>query len=486
MLFHGGLLVLLWIWWIGVYQLTITRSPCLSNVRKILYVIENTPQYLEKNIELGIHAIEIISPKRSAYFKESVPISKNYDLEKTFKRLCKKAKSKTNCPSGPEITVKKYDTITYWGNRTQKIQDLYRYNILVDAEDLDNHRILESITWAKEWFLNNRNKETGLLEYRYRPSRNKYSKKNNHVRQLGALWALTELRSYLHTDEFDELITKTLNHYLQFKIDRQNPTGETYSFLSINGKAKLAFNAFIIYALTNYADYPEKELLLNHFARGILHQQNADGSYRTYFESDKNTGTDFYPGEAMLALTKLYKQTRDNKYINSVKKAFPYYRDYWRNKKNTAFIPWHTSADLMLYQETNNPEIIDFIFEMNDWLIDTHQIQEHQFADLTGAFTKKAPRYSTSSYMESINDAYSLAKQIGDKPHQKKYADSIRKGTRFILQTQFTPDNVFYLKAPEKAIGGFKESLVNNRQRIDFTQHAVIALIKALENDLFK
>jgi len=40
MLFHGGLLVLLWIWWIGVYQLTITRSPCLSNVRKILYVIQ--------------------------------------------------------------------------------------------------------------------------------------------------------------------------------------------------------------------------------------------------------------------------------------------------------------------------------------------------------------------------------------------------------------------------------------------------------------
>jgi len=38
---------------------------------------------LEEKIELGIHAIEIENGDKKAYFKESVPITKNYSLKRT-------------------------------------------------------------------------------------------------------------------------------------------------------------------------------------------------------------------------------------------------------------------------------------------------------------------------------------------------------------------------------------------------------------------
>jgi len=182
---------------------------------------------------------------------------------------------------------------------------------------------------------------------------------------------------------------------------------------------------------------------------------------------------------------KLYKRTGDKRYLEPVKRAFPYYRTYWSKNKNTAFIPWHTQAYFFVYQETKNHEIAYFIFEMNDWLIDNHQIFYSPYPDEIGGFPKKGPRNSTGSYLEGINDAYTLAANLRDEMRTKKYQHSIRQGVRFLFQLQLTNRNMFYLKNPAKALGGFRQSLTNNQLRIDYTQHATLALLKAIQNDIF-
>jgi rhamnogalacturonyl hydrolase YesR len=213
--------------------------------------------------------------------------------------------------------------------------------------------------------------------------------------------------------------------------------------------------------------------------------QNDDGSYNTYFTRNTTSGQDYYPGEAMLALMKLYQSTGGDKYINSVEKAFPYYRSYWRNNKNTAFVPWHSQVYYLLYNETKDSELARFVFEINDWLIDNYQIQDDAYPDKTGGFPKQNPRNSASSYMEGINAAYSLAVAVNDQVHIDKYYNSIRIGARFILQMQFTDNNSFYLENSIRAVGGFKESLTTNDQRNDYTQHAVMALMKIYKNNIF-
>lgn len=87
--------------------------------------------------------------------------------------------------------------------------------------------------------------------------------------------------------------------------------------------------------------------------------------------------------------------------------------------------------------------------------------------------------------MEGINDAYTVALAINDTSHINKYANSIRSGTRFMLQNQFNDQNTFHLTNSSRAIGGFKHSLTKNDQRNDYTQHALLALIKTYDLGIF-
>ena len=432
---------------------------------------------LEKKIELGIHAIEIEKGDKKAYFEEFVPITKNYSLKETLERLCEKAELGENCYTDPEIKIFIYDTISFKGDREDRIVDLYRYNILINSDEIDSKLLFERIALTKTWFINNINNGTERLQYMYYPSSDRYSSSNNDVRQLGTLWSITKLKDIFPDSSFDNLIKETLNYYLDYSVSI-----EDYSFIMISNEAKLAYNAFLILSLLNAPDYPDNNKWLTSLAKGIISLQDINGSFNTYFVSDRNTGIDYYPGEAMLALMKLYNKTGERTYLNSVYKAFYYYRQYWRNNKTTAFIPWHSQIYFLLYNEIKDPEIKDFVFEMNDWLINNYQIYSDAYVDEIGGFPKTNPRNSTSSYLEGITDAYLLARNIDDNFHLIKYKDAIRLGVRFILLTQYTEDNAFYIENQKRTLGGFRHSLISNTQRIDYSQHAIMALMKIYNN----
>ena len=434
---------------------------------------------LEEKIELGIHAIEIENGDKKAYFKESVPITNNYSLKRTLERLCEKVGLDQNSYTDPETKIFMYDTITFKGDRENRIVDLYRYNILINSDEIDSKLLFERIALAKTWFINNINNRTERLQYMYYPSSDKYSSSNNYVRQLATLWSITKLKDFFQDSSFDNLIKETLNYYLDYSV-----CIEDYSFIMISNEAKLAYNAFLILSLLHVPDYPDNKKWLTLLAKGIISLQNINGSFNTYFVSDRNTGIDYYPGEAMLALIKLYNKTGERTYLDSVYKAFYYYRRYWRNNKNTAFIPWHSQIYFLLYNEIKDPQIKDFVFEMNDWLINNYQIYSDAYVDEIGGFPKGNPRYSTSSYLEGIADAYLLARNIEDNLYINKYQNAIRLGVRFILLTQYTEDNAFYIENQKRALGGFKHSLISNTQRIDYTQHAIMALMKIYNNGI--
>ncbi len=445
------------------------------------WVYNTSTVFLQNSIELGVHSIGLIHNNTPTIFKESVPITNNYDLEFTLQRLCDKANLTDMCYQDADVDLFRYDTLTFYGTRQKNITTLYRYNIPVNADEITKERINQSIFLGYQWFLKQVNNQTNLLNYWYFPSTHEYSSSNNHLRQLASLWAITESKHFFNSTEANELINNSLRYYLQF----QNKTSN-FSCLRIDGEAKLGSNAFLILSLINSPDFPNQQQLLDEFARGILHLQQDNGSFDTYFFSEKNTGIDYYPGEAMLSLMHLFELTGNQSYVSAVEKAFPYYQSYWREQKNTAFIPWHTQTYAMLYEYNENQEILDFIFEMNDWMIDNYYISNSTYPDEIGGFPKYFPTFSTSVFLEGINDAYHLALQVNDSFHIKKYHEVLVNGTRFILQTQFTKNNSFYLDHPEFAIGGFKTSLTDNSLRIDNTQHALFALMKTYRNNIFQ
>lgn len=443
---------------------------------------QSDPEYLKNNIELGVHSLSVHKENSEAYFISSIPVTYSYGITATLKRLCAQAGMEKDCYAECGARLSRYDTEVFKADGKNNITDLYRFNIYVDVNDITQKRVYASISFLKDWFLNNVDPATNLLEYEYYPYKDEYAEDdNNHTRQLATLWALTELRAFLKTEALDGLIRQTTDYY----VSRERVDGG-HSYVAAEKDPQIGLNAFLIMALLNI-ELPGKEQVLKRLAQGIVFMQQADGSYRTNFISQGISAKDYLPGESMLALMKLYAVTKDRVYLDSVRKAFFYYREYWRGNKNTAFIPWHTQVYYLLYRETKQKEVADFVFEMNDWLIDNYQVFDSPYIDEIGGYPRENPGGCTTAvYLEGINNAYALARERGDVQHEKKYARSIELGTRFLLQAQFNEENSFYLADPKKAIGGIRRTLTDNSQRVDYVQHSVMAMLKTYRNKIFE
>ena len=441
---------------------------------------DNSIAVLKKAVEPGINAIKVSENGKGAVYKASVQIEKNWGLETALPKLCEKANLDKSCYKDQQTKIYKYDTVNFWADRAGETHDLYRTNVLLDVDKITRDRINQSIDLGYRWMANNIDKETGMIQYMYLPSTGSYNNSINHLRVMASTWATSEMMKFLGDGALKNGVETTLGTYLD-KYGSRNPHGV---YLNIENDGNIAFNAFAIMTLINQKDYPGRDGLMKDLAASILAQQQSDGRFLTDVNNGGENGIDYYAGESLLALMKLYNDTGDERYYDAVMRAFPYYRDYWRGNKNTAFVPWQTQAYLLAYQKKPNRELADFVFEMNDWLIDTYQQMSSKYPDYLGGF-KSVPGNSTSAYEEGVCDAYQMARLASDEAHQKKYYDSARLGLRFVLQGQFTQENTYYLENKDKALGGFRTSLIDNELRCDNTQHGVLSLIKALNYGIF-
>jgi len=438
------------------------------------------------NFELGVNAIEIINGNKSALYKESVAITSNYTLDEMLAALCKKAGLHENCKSDTQTNISKYDTITFKSDPDLATTSLYRYNIPIREEQITKDLLKKRVRLASQWLFNNYNVDTSEFHYAYVPVKDEYSEGNNYIRQLASLWALSDFQVFLEWEELLPVINDSQKAYL----DQYMTCTDTECTIKVEGLSTIAHNAFIIMTLLNSPDYSKYQDTINKLAQAILNNQQDNGSYAPYFSSDTTNGIEYYPGEATLALMKLYEKTNNPQYLSSVEKALPYYKKYWEDNKNTAMIPWHTQTYFMLFQHTKNEQlksdIQSFIFEANDWLIDNHQIEESQFPDLIGGFSHPFPTASTYVYLEGLGDAHALAILVKDTSRTEKYKESIKSGIRYTLENQYTLENGFYITNKERAVGGFRKSPVSSEERIDNTQHAGRALIKAYTSEIFE
>jgi hypothetical protein len=323
----------------------------------------------------------------------------------------------------------------------------------------------KSIRLGSEWFLNNQNEN--FLAYETSVG-NSEPIGSHPLREMAGLWAVTSIAQHSDDRRFDELSLKGFRYfesYFQYNLEKDSV------FVNITpGANKLGYSAFMVLALTNI-NIDKKDEYLDKLGSGILQQQNRYGSFKTYFDNEDSEGVDYYPGEALLALMTLYEQTGKVEYLDSAKKAFPFYRTYWRNNKNTAFVPWHSRADYKLYQATKDEEVALFIFEMNDWMVEYYKPKQNcsEF-NFSGGIR-------TGVYMEGMNKAFELARDKNDKKRMNCYGNFVKEGADSIIALQVLEE----WSVPRESIGGFRSSPESDTLRVDNNQHAVMALIEAKE-----
>ena len=213
------------------------------------------------------------------------------------------------------------------------------------------------------------------------------------------------------------------------------------------------------------------------------------GAFRTFlYPSSRNDNQNFYPGETLLFWATGLQQQPDSRLLERALKSTFFYRRYFWNDPNPAFVPWHTQAATVLFRLTGDSALRDYIFEMNDWLLPHQQWGGSLDLDYWGRFYSpdkpfgKPHASSTGVYLEGLVDALVLAREIGDEARAESYDQVIQRGIRSMAQLQYHDEtDAYYVKRKERVIGAVRTESANNEIRIDNLQHGLMALLNYRE-----
>ncbi len=366
----------------------------------------------------------------------------------------------------------------------QRIHHLFRGQKIVPPATITRARTAEMAGLMEDWLLA-QVAPSGAATYKYWPSSGKYSNANNMIRQFMASAALARIA--LRRGDAASAATVQRNFAFNFAAFYSQENG--LGLIHEGDKIKLGAAAVALIACLDLPDPAPFQPQITALARFILSMQNQGGSFRTFLTpADRTDCQNFYPGEACLALMRLFAVTRDESLITAVTRAFAHYRDWHRADRNPAFVPWHAAALCHLHRHRPDPDIAAFVFEMSDWLLTIQQGRDRP-ADVWGEFFDPArpdfgpPHASaTGVYLEGLIEAWDLARSLGDSARAEAYRKAILSGLRSLRQLQFRhPSDMFYLSRRTRVLGALRTTTYDNTIRIDNVQHGLMAIHRILD-----
>lgn len=368
---------------------------------------------------------------------------------------------------------------------------MFRGNTIIELNKITKSSVLKATQRMSRWLMVQIS-DNGHANYKYWPSRGESSLANNAIRQWMATVCLNRVATFFDVPLFAEIAKRNLAYNLSTTYLENNDLG----YIWMDGSAKLgaaALAALAMFESPNRKSYSDEEGGVFKLIRELT---NSNGSFDTFLiPRERTENQNFYSGEALLYLAIRFSVNRDPNELRMIMSSFYYYRNWHREKRNPAFIPWHTQAYFIIWKITKDIELESFIFEMNDWLLGMQQWETTECPDMKGRFYDPKRAYygpphasSTGVYLEGLIDAFELAKECQDCVRIQQYRKAIVRGIRSIIQLQFKgEEDCFYIKNVNRVHGGVRTTVYDNTIRIDNVQHPLMAFIKILncfdEND---
>lgn len=343
-----------------------------------------------------------------------------------------------------------------------------------------------SVESGANWIINMQ-EESGRFNYRQNPENNSFSNRSedNFLRQAGTSYALV---STFAISGDSAVLKATLRSLTYLNRYLQTPSADT-AYYMFRRKAKLGGTALPMLTmlklkeLTGDTVYDQRlKALANTIL--LLQAKYATGQYKsTYiyngsytYEKDRGWESQIYPGEAMLALTEMYRTYKDEKYLKSIDQAYNYYSKdgRWRH---FSFMPWATIAMSRIARITGDHKYAEFAFEMTDRILYWQNLNPDkiEYGSLFGV-----PTVFTSTWMEGVGEALLLARDWREAKKENVYFDRLMIALGWLNKLQYSDSEITSLSYPKSAVGGYRRSLIEPEIRIDNTQHAISAAIKAL------
>jgi hypothetical protein len=191
--------------------------------------------------------------------------------------------------------------------------------------------------------------------------------------------------------------------------------------------------------------------------------------------------SEYYPGEAILALCRLYALDRRESWLDTADKGARYLIEVRDRDKATAQLiqdHWLLYGLNELYRFRHRRLYRNHTMRICT-AIGRAQNRRPAHPDHLGSYYSSPRSTPTATRTEGLMAAYRLARDFGTKKQARSIRDTIYLNIAFQLQTQFWPESVLYLDNPARCLGGFHESLTDFDIRIDYVQHNLSGLLAA-------
>lgn len=364
-------------------------------------------------------------------------------------------------------------------------------------------KLKKAIENAVRFYLNHTS-EKGKIDYIYYPDKDKLGKGYNWVRHAGCCYAMSQMIPFTKGKERRQLENKiraALSYVYHRKVLVDVP-GTSLPVQTVKSSNKAIKAGFIGLALTAFTTAYENisrkgfeeerrnwltfaETSLANFIE-ILTQPNGKLTSKVDLKmKPKEFDSLFYPGECALGLVKLYRITGKVRYLNNAVNLMDYVTHVRDTGKNVPYDDWMVVAICEAYPYTKRNDHLKFAFKVANRICENvNEKSEVKDKSLIGGFGKKPKICCAGARNEALVALLNLKEKCPDIYKQAPYAalmDIIRGRARMIsnfqMRGQINEAEAKKLPNPEKAIGGYRDTLGGKEVRSDYVQHNTSALI---------
>lgn len=351
---------------------------------------------------------------------------------------------------------------------------------------LSSARLLDAAIKGGEYLLRHQD-PSGKFAYQYDAKSDQFLDKYNLVRHAGTTYSLVMLYEVSQDPRYLQAAKKGVDFLL---LNTRGPEPEDASaefecVVTQDGyEGNLGGTALGVIALLEYATasgLKPMQAMAKKMGKFLLHQQEATGHFRSKYFYGEADNEDFesiyYPGEAVLALARLYQADRNSEWLAASEKGARWLIDVRDKGKSTAELPhdhWLLMALNELYAITRNVSYYNQGMRIASSIL-LGQRTIPQPATWTGSFGIPPRSAPAATRCEGLAAAYFLSVEGGTP--KKEYVEAISSGIEFVLRCQVTPEQAATLPRPDRASGGFREDLDGWKIRMDYVQHAICALL---------
>lgn len=437
------------------------------------------------NVHRGIKGLELHWLDRYVLHSPTAMLARNVSFAQLIDEFCCFERIPDDQRRAPQFQLRTFRGHQYIVRMDREVDvvAMQRGSRFVPFTDVTHDNVVRLRDDLASWMIRNIH-DDGRMTYKYYPSRGSEAESNNVIRQLMGTVCLNRLAR----TSGDQKVSAMAERNLAYNLDQFYVSEGDLGFIQFQGEIKLGAAAMATLAVVESPArlrFVEMEARLLRF---LEYMWEPTGAFRSFFRPIERAydNQNFYPGEALVTWAAVMERQPSDSLLNRFMASVGYYREWHQARRNPAFVPWHTMAYAAMWRQTGKRELLEYIFEMNDWLSTLQQWQEAPCDDLRGRFyDKQHPEYgpphasSDGVYLEGLVDAFELARRIGDTARAQRYRRVLLRGLRHLMQLQYRTDvDMYYISKRDRVLGGLKTTLYDNAIRIDNVQHTLMAVLK--------